>query len=85
MGVFKQNDKYRARYTLKGKTVNVGMFNTREEAQLALDRARPPKQVKVKSLSNFSKGITMEDVSRPIRNRQDGLTRWQRFRVWLGR
>lgn len=40
MGVFKQGEKYRARFQHNGKTINVGTFNTKEQAQHALEQAR---------------------------------------------
>ena len=36
----KQYNKYRARYNRDGKTVYVGRYETRQEAILALERAR---------------------------------------------
>lgn len=36
MGVTRENGKYRARYTFRGTRYNVGSFDTRGEAELAL-------------------------------------------------
>lgn len=40
MGVFKQGERYRARFQYNGNTINVGSFSTKEQAQHALDKAR---------------------------------------------
>ena len=36
----KQRNKYRASYSRNGKTVHVGRYKTKQEATLALERAR---------------------------------------------
>lgn len=40
MGVFKENGKYRARFYRNGQAINVGTFKTKQEAQVALEKAR---------------------------------------------
>lgn len=38
MGVTKENGKYRARYTFRGVRYNVGSYDTKMDAELALAR-----------------------------------------------
>lgn len=46
MGVTKIRDNYwRARYTLKGETYNVGHFKTKKEAQAALDHDKLHREI----------------------------------------
>lgn len=75
MGVFKQGSKYRARFTRNGKTINVGSYNTKAEAQKALEKARSGD-----AIGSYKMGF--EDTgSFDPKPRQSGPTFWQRVRA----
>lgn len=78
MGVFKENGKYRARFYRNGKSINVGTFKTKHEAQAALEEARGSTEpVNVK----YDKGLPMADFGTPIVKHKSELSLWQKIRA----
>lgn len=77
MGVFKQGDNYRARFYRDGKSINVGTFKTKEEATVALHKARGTKSMKTKPNMRF------EDFSIPFTKTTPKPSLWSRLTAWL--
>lgn len=79
MGVFKQGNKYRARFARNGKTVNVGTFGTRADAEFALERARSGE---VDSSKPITLKSTMTVGNAPLElHPTPPLTFWQRLKA----
>lgn len=76
MGVFKQGNRYRARFHRGGKTINVGSFKTKEEATEALNKVRGDN---MKTEPN----MRLEDFSTPFVKTKPSKSLWERFKDWI--
>ena len=77
MGVFKQGDNYRARFYRDGKSINVGTFKTKEEATVALHKARGTKSMKTEP------NMRLEDFQTPFVKTKPNKSACERFVDWI--